>query len=250
MRTYAAVGDGSEALDYPGVTIASSGLDVPVFNSAMLNAEPADLPASIATAAVHYKNRKLGWTFWLCEDMLRPEQRDWVIRTAFRNKGMMRIASPPGMYAPVIKPRTKPAAPLTMHRVACARTRLDFAHVASAVFALSFRTAKQIYCATGVWDGPSYGWVAYYKGKPVAIVTVVIASGALGVYSLGTLPQHQGCGFGETLLRHALEHAQHETGLACSVLQSTPQGLNLYVKMGYRVVTRFSIYLREGCGSF
>ena len=71
-------------------------------------------------------------------------------------------------------------------------TRLEFAHIASIVFSLPFGTSKRIYGATGLWESPSYGWMGYFKGKAVAIVTVVIASDAIGVYSLGTLPQHQG----------------------------------------------------------
>ena len=91
----------------------------------------------------------------------------------------------------------------------------------------------------------------YFKGKPVAIVTVVIASDAFGVYSLGTLPAVSRTriwgDFAATCDRRC---AGMTTGLERSVLQSTQQGMNLYLQMGYRVVTSFSIYLREGCASF
>ena len=42
MRCYAFIGNGSETREYPGLTIASSGLNVPVFNSAMLTAQPSE----------------------------------------------------------------------------------------------------------------------------------------------------------------------------------------------------------------
>ena len=143
-----------------------------------------------------------------------------------------------------------PPAPLTFARVCTEDTRLEFAHIASIVFSLPFGTSKRIYGATGLWESPSYGWVGYFKGKAVAIVTIVIASDAIGVYSLGTLPEYQGRGFGETLLRHAIDDASQRTGLRRSVLQSTQQGINLYLRLGYRIVTNFSIYVREGCASF
>jgi ribosomal protein S18 acetylase RimI-like enzyme len=250
MRSYAATGGASEARDYPGVTVAFSGLDVPVFNSAMLTEQTNDIERLITTADIHFSARKAGWTFWLCEDMLPCDLRDSALRSIFLSKGMRRIAEPPGMYAEAIAPPLKPPAKMTFARVDSEQTRLEFAHLASVVFSLRFGVSKRIYGATEIWRPPSYGWIGYFEGKPVALVTVVIANGVAGVYSLGTLPQHQGCGFGETLLRHALEDARRQSGIECSVLQATAQGLNLYLRLGYRVVTKFSIYLREGCASF
>jgi ribosomal protein S18 acetylase RimI-like enzyme len=246
MRSYAFIGEGGEAREYTGVAIASSGLNVPVFNSAMLLGPAGNMEKLIATADVHFRARKLGWTFWVCEDLLAPDRRDAVLERVFQSKGMRRIADPPGMYADRIVPPVRPAAPLTFAQVDSEHTRLEFAHIASTVFSLPFVTAKRIYGATGLWRPPSYGWIGYFEGKPVSVVTTVTADEAIGVYSLGTLPQHQGCGFGETLLRHALGEANRRTGIERSVLQATAQGLNLYRRMGYRFASKFSIYMREG----
>jgi ribosomal protein S18 acetylase RimI-like enzyme len=150
------------------------------------------------------------------------------------------------MYADALLPPVRPPAHMTFQAVASERTRLEFAHIASVVFSLAFATSKQIYGSPGVWRPPAYGWIGYFEGKTVSIVTVVIAGGTLGVYSLGTLPQHQGCGFGETLLRHALGESGKVAGTEKTVLQATPQGSHLYLRMGYRNVTKFSIFMREG----
>src|SRR3954452_12667430 len=135
MRSYASIGNGSECRDYPGVTISSSGLDVPVFNSAMLTGPTEDLDPLIAMSETHFRVRGLGWTFWICDDLVTCDWRYRAVRTPFRSKGMLRIASPPGMYAEHITQRSRPAAPLTYSRVATEQTRLEFAHVASIVFA-------------------------------------------------------------------------------------------------------------------
>lgn len=250
MRCYANLGNGSEARDYPGVTVASSGLNVAVFNSAMLTEYTANLELPINTVDIHFRARRLGWTFWVCDDLIAPELRDWRMRNVFRSKGMFRIAEAPGMYAECLLPRQRAAATMTFARVTTERARLEFAHIASVVFSLPFGTSKRIYGSPELWKPPSYGWVGYFEGKPVSIVTTVIASDAIGVYSLGTLPQHQGCGFGETLLRHAIGEAHRDTGIGRTVLQATMQGFNLYLRIGYRVVTRFTIYIRESCASF
>jgi ribosomal protein S18 acetylase RimI-like enzyme len=247
MRGYSCIGSGAEAREYPGLVLASSGLNVPVFNSAMLTEPTASVEPLVTLADVHFQARRLGWTFWLCEDMVTGGSGSSAVGSVFANNRMLRIANPPGMYAEHIEPHVRKPALISFAPVDDDKTRLEFAHVASVVFTLPFETSKRIYGAPGFWTSPTNGWIGYFEGKPVSVVTTVIAAGAVGVYSLGTLPQHQGCGFGETLLRHALEDARQRSGLQTSVLQAAPQGLRLYLRMGYRIVTRFSIFMREAC---
>ena len=247
MRAYSVIGENAEARDYPGLVVASSGMNVPVFNSAMLTQPTISIEPLVTLADVHFQARRLGWTFWLCDDLVTNGVGSDAGSSVFRKKNMLRIADPPGMYAERIEPPIRKPAPMSFAPVDNERTRLEFAHIASVVFTLPFETSKRIYGAAGLWSSPTCGWIGYFEGKPVSVVTTVIAAGAVGVYSLGTLPQHQGCGFGETLLRHALEDARRTSGLQTSVLQAAPQGLRLYLRLGYRVVTRFSIFMREAC---
>ena len=75
MRCYSNVGESAEARDYPAVTVASTGLDIAVFNSAMLRDTTSTLDRAIAQADVHFRARRLGWTFWVCEDLLAAGDR-------------------------------------------------------------------------------------------------------------------------------------------------------------------------------
>jgi hypothetical protein len=43
-------------------------------------------------------------------------------------------------------------------------------------------------------------------------------------------------------MRYAVAEAQKEHGVEQSILQSTPAGLHLYQRMGYRTITRVSVY--------
>jgi ribosomal protein S18 acetylase RimI-like enzyme len=56
------------------------------------------------------------------------------------------------------------------------------------------------------------------------------------------MPDHQRRGYGEAVMRHALAEAQREHGMERSILQSTPAGYRLYERMGYRKITRVSVY--------
>jgi ribosomal protein S18 acetylase RimI-like enzyme len=70
----------------------------------------------------------------------------------------------------------------------------------------------------------------------------VAGGDALGVYNVATLPGHQRRGYGEAVMRFALNEANRDLGMERSILQSTPAGLRLYRRMGYRTVTRISVY--------
>lgn len=251
MRCYSRVSPQGEAREYPGLVLASTGMNCAVFNSAMLTGcvGCADLKQLVGAAHLHFHQRSLGWTFWLCEDLLNGSNRN-AIRSVFRELGMAGIAQAPGMYAERLRPPSRPLAELTVRKVSDDTTRLDFAHLSSVIFSLPFKVSREVYGSPALWDGAMTGWVGYYAQVPVSLVSVVIAADAAGVYSLGTLPEFQRRGFGETILRHALSRAHEETGYETTVLQATRQGFNLYSRMGYRVVTQFAVYLHEGCNGF
>jgi ribosomal protein S18 acetylase RimI-like enzyme len=71
---------------------------------------------------------------------------------------------------------------------------------------------------------------------------VVIADGVAGVYNVATIPPHQRRGYGELVMRHALEEMRREHGVERTILQSTPAGYRLYERMGYRPVTTVAVY--------
>jgi ribosomal protein S18 acetylase RimI-like enzyme len=249
MSCYSRVSEHGHTTQLYGVEATSCGMDIAVFNAALLSAPAshADLQRVVAECSSYYRSKRLGWSFWLCEDLLQADTRV-SSRSLFHKNGLTLVARPPGMYTEQIGPPARGSAGLECRPIHDDRTRLDFAHISSVVFALSFVSAKRIYSGPALWEPPMSGWVGYINDKPISVVTTVIAADTVGVYSLGTLPQHQGRGYGETLLRHAVEEARKETGITRSILQTTDEGFNLYLRMGYRVVTGFSVYTKETCG--
>src|SRR4051794_21977057 len=207
MRCYARVSEHGETREYPGVSLAFCGMSCSVFNSALLS-EPAqenDLKRVLSLAGIHFRQRNVGWTFWLCEDLLAAGVRK-TAKTVVCGAGLQPIAFPPGLYAGRLTAPRRHAPEIEIRRVETESTRLDFAHLSSVIFALPFHTARSIYGAETLWASPMTGWVAYLKSQAVSVACVVIGAGAAGVYSVGTLPAYQGRGFAETLIRHALAH--------------------------------------------
>ena len=103
--------------------------------------------------------------------------------------------------------------------------------------------AYAVYTPERAWKGDYQGFVGLVDGRPVAIVALVAAAGALGVYSLGTLPAYRRQGYGEGLLRAAVAEMQQRPGPL--ILQSTEIGYSLYRRMGFRDATKFTVYLTK-----
>jgi ribosomal protein S18 acetylase RimI-like enzyme len=251
MQCYSRCSPEGEVRETPGMVIASSGIDYSVFNSAMFTSVVEtvdDLQARLTHAEVYFKAKGLGWSCWICDDLLSASVQKSA-RQIFVGRGMRVVAQPPGMHADRIWPRERQPAKMEFRRVEDDRTRFDFADVASVVFALPFTISEQIYMPESTWKGKMTGYVGYASKSAVSIVSTVVSGSAVGIYSLATRPQHQRCGYAETLMRHALQAAVEDTGIERTILQTTRAGAGLSKRMGYRAVTHFSVYLKDSCGS-
>src|SRR5204863_3483023 len=116
-----------------------------------------------------------------------------------------------------------------------------FCSIGSACFHVPITWFTEVFDSPAVWeDFRSY--VGYLNGHAVATAAIVKSDGVLGVYNVATLPEHRRRGFGESVMRYALADARRAHGIRRTVLQSTPAGLRLYERMGFRRVARVSVY--------
>ena len=251
MACYSRSTPRGETRNYPGIALASSGVNFSVFNSVMLTGIVEDLTCLkrlLAVAALHFRERQLAWSSWICDDMLSGQAAARAAQ-ALSELNMQLVAEAPGMIADQLAPPLREPAALDCLPVNDAPTRKAFCDIASIVFALPLRVSHSIYGEAAIWSGPMTGWVGYHEGRAVSIAATVAAAGSIGLYSIATLPNHQGKGYAETLIRQALAKARETTGLERTVLQTTRAGLNLYLRLGYRVVTRFRVHTKESCHS-
>ncbi len=98
----------------------------------------------------------------------------------------------------------------------------------------------------GFTDGPS---VHYYLGvlddKPVATSLLYLGAGVAGIYNVATLPEVRRQGSGSALTIAPLLQAR-AWGYRIGTLQSTPMGLNLYRRLGFREYCTFHAYFWQG----
>jgi ribosomal protein S18 acetylase RimI-like enzyme len=214
-----------------------------MFNAAFLSGPVAtepELQQRILLAMSHFNVRGLEWAYWVCEDWLdgRARRRS---RQILERMGLRHSVDLPGMVAEHIAPPVKPLPALTVRRVGDTATREAFCAIGSVCFHVPIPWFREVFDNQTVW-GKFVGYVGYHRDDPVSTTAVVLGGGALGVYNVATVPDRQRQGYGEAVMRHALAEAQKEHGLERSILQSTPAGYRLYERMGYRPVTRVSVY--------
>lgn len=248
MQCYARASEQGEIRNHPGVVLACSGINSPVFNFAMLTepvgSELAELDRRIMIAKVYFAARALRWSLWVCTDWLDAGTLAAAYRVIER-RGLRRSAKCPGMLADSIAPPARDFPPLEYRRVSDPDTRLAYCHLVSAVFRLPFDTTLMVYNSERAWETDMIAYVGYLDRQPVTTAASVTVGGAVGIYGVATLPDCRGRGMAEATMRYALSQAREMSGIERSVLQSTDQAHPLYQRMGYRPVTQYGVYAHD-----
>ncbi len=232
-----------EIRELPGVTIAASGVVFQMFNAAFLSGPvetEQEMDRCIRNAEMHFDTRGLEWAFWLCEDWLDARSRRRA-RYIFSHRGLRLSVELPGMFCESLLPPERGLPKLEIRRVHNGPTREDFCALGSTCFNVPLPWFCEVFEDPHVWQD-FVGYVGYHEGEPVCTAATVTGSGVVGLYNVGTLPSYRRKGFGEVMVRHALERAWAEHGRLPSILQSTPAGLRMYERMGYRAVTRITVF--------
>ncbi len=247
FRHFARARKGGEVTELEGVSIASCGIDFYMFNAAFFSSPVApagnELERRIDTAARHFASRDCRWAFWAAESKLEACTLHQV-RSAFRGQSLHPAFRHPGMACDALAP-LQPARPLPnleFRPVAGRPSRLAFSHVNAVAFHLPFHWCAELYDVDEIWNRDFTGCLGCVDGEPVCTAATLVASGAVGLYSVATLPGHERKGYGEAITRHAVERARASSGFTRLILQATDAGLALYRRLGYRTVTHFGIY--------
>lgn len=234
---------GGEVRELPGVSIASAGVTFQMFNAAFLSGpvpNEQELARRILLALTHFSTRGQEWAYWVCEGWVDRAARKRA-RQIFLDHGLRHSVDLPGMEAESLLPPARALPWMDVRRVTNETVRDAFCAIGSLCFHVPLPWFREVFDNDGVWS-PFEAWVGYVDGEPVSTAAVVVGGDALGVYNVATVPEHQHCGYAEVVMRAALEDARRRHGISRSILQSTPAGHRLYQRMGYRTVTKVSVY--------
>jgi ribosomal protein S18 acetylase RimI-like enzyme len=243
FRVVAAHRPAGELREMDGVSIASAGVTFQMFNAAFLSApvsSEGQMDRRVAQAAVHFAARGQRWAYWICEGWLegRPRRR---LKQLLGKHNLYQAVELPGMIAERVLSPLRQLPTIEVRRVAGEAVKEAFCAIGAMCFNVPLAWFREVFDSPSVWnDFASY--VGYVNGEPVSTTATVIGGGVVGVYNVATVPGYQRRGYGEAVMRHAIEQARLEHGLSRTILQATPQGFDLYQRMGYRTVTSVAVF--------
>ncbi len=245
MRFFGRASGCGDVTERDGLVLIDSGVNYSVFNITMFTTpvtDPETLQKRLRTAATYFDCRRTRWSMWVCDDLF-PATLRRKVPGALQLARLRRLTEAPGMFADRLKPPSRKLPELITRRVEDPVTRSHFAHITSMNFDIPFVTCQAVYANERAWAYDYHGYVGYVENTPVTTMAVVVAAGALGVYSVSTVASHRRKGYAEALMRQVLGQYWRNTGIERTVLQATRAGFDMYLKMGYRPVSHFTVYM-------
>ena len=245
MAFYAGSHSTGEVREMPGVAAISCGWNYPVFNSALLTSEvPGDdgeLGSRLAMASIYFRALDMGWSYWVCHDLLDTATLRRLRDTCY-TYGMEPVLTAPGMFTEELAPPMRPDPAIQIKEVCDESLRLAFAHLVSLIFDLPFQMTLNIYGSNACWGQENAAFIGYFEDRPVTVAMACVSGSCCGFYSVGTLAGYRRRGYAETVMRHAHRTMRNRLHVDSFVLQSSTAGRRLYEQLGFREVTRFSVF--------
>jgi hypothetical protein len=84
-------------------------------------------------------------------------------------------------------------------------------------------------------------FLAYWQGEPVATALLFLQSNAVGIYFVTTLESYKNRGVALALVFASMKYAK-SSGYKYCVLQSSKEGLNVYLRAGFKEYCRADVY--------
>ena len=80
-----------------------------------------------------------------------------------------------------------------------------------------------------------------FEGRPVATSLGMVVDDVVGIYNVATVPDARKRGFGAAMTAAAVTHGR-EQGARWAILESSPMGVSVYERLGFRQVCEVAVY--------
>jgi ribosomal protein S18 acetylase RimI-like enzyme len=177
-------------------------------------------------------------------DLMRGEQLPFIVHVRADLPAEIEVAQSLGLVGDevlpgyALEPGSIPAPPseLSIERVDGADFE-SFLDTMIAGFDLPRDFAVQLF-RPRVLEAPGVrGYLGTVDGRSVATAMSMRTADTVGIYSVATLPEARGRGYGTALTWMTL--ADVDPGVQAAVLQASPMGRSVYERMGFRLVREF-----------
>ena len=172
--------------------------------------------------------------------------RDADLAAALEASGIGCFGNSPGMAVEHRLDEKPLAAGATIEQVATADQAREFATVsgtAYATYGMPPKIALEQFADHRFFTQPHLAaFLARVDGVAAAAALTMVSHGVSGIYWVGTTPEARGRGLAEACTRTAT-NAGFDLGARVAALQASVMGEPIYLRMGYREITRYPWYV-------
>jgi GNAT superfamily N-acetyltransferase len=227
--------------DKSGLAVSWPNTNFPFYNIVFLTEELKDegaLGDKVREAATHLRTSQVSGLFLVCLDRLSGTAENSFSSIMAQEKLVPAIPMT-GMAGDILPLAGTPHPDLRFVRISDDDTIRIFAEINCAAYNLPTETALSLVKEHTLWTEHAYGFLAYAGDVPVATATAIINEGCIFLFLVATMPNEQRKGYGNAVVRHALNTAHEATGIKRSVLHATDAGYPVYLRLGYHPTGKF-----------
>jgi GNAT superfamily N-acetyltransferase len=230
-----------DQMDRPGLAITWPGTHFPFYNALFLTEQLTDaqvLEDRVQAAAGYMRARPNGGLFVLCLDNVSGAAKK-SLPTILAEAEFVQAIPMTGMAGDILPMEAPGHRALRFEPILDDATIEDFAQINCISYDVPVETSVSLVKEHTLWHEHAYGFVAYRGDKPVSTATAIINEGCLFLFLVATMPEARCKGYGEAVVRHALQTAHKATGISRTVLHATEAGYPLYLRLGYHPTVKF-----------
>ena len=224
-----------EVLDAEGIGVFLTGVPAPWFNAAMVRRPPEDPDRALALARTLQSRSGLSFGIDLDPEAHAP------VRAAAERAGLGIVESRPGMAMRIedLRPPDVPDG-LAVERVLDPPGLDEVAAIDAAAFGGTAEVTRAFVGDGIIGDPAQRAYLARIDGVPVACAETCVVDRVLGVFGVGTIPEHRRQGFAAVVTAHAIGERIDEVDLV--TLQASKLGLGVYERLGFRAVSTWEVW--------
>ena len=227
--------------DKPGLAVSWPGTHFPFYNIVFLTEELKDqdvLRDRMREAATHLRTSQVSGLFLVCLDRLSGAA-EHNFGSILAQEKLVPAIPMTGMAGDILPLAGAPHPDLRFVRISDNNTIRIFAEINCAAYGIPAETALSLVDEHTFWKEQAYGFLACVGDEPVATATAIINENCIFLFLVATMPEAQRKGYGNAVVRHALNTAYAATGIKRSVLHATEAGYPVYLRLGYHPTGKF-----------
>lgn len=221
--------------DRQGLSISWADSRFPFWNAVFLtdpSLNAVGLKHRLREAAAYARKKRQAGLIYLCDEYLTSSAK--AALPAILDEVKLELSLPVHGMAGDILPLAAPSHPaLQIRRVTREAELMIYADINSEGYGFPLYWGRAGLRETHLWTERAFSYLGYEGDHPVCAASVVAHDRNLYLALVATRPCAQRKGYGEAVVRRALQSAHLSTGLRRTILHATDAGLPVYRRVGY-----------------